>query len=298
MRTIFEKFNKAEYVFRPKQLLRRFSSEPRGAEEVCFLPWNYRLKIKPLDNIGKAVWNLGLYDLVVSEALARIAAVAPKDSLLIDAGANIGHMSSILDCFSPSSCQVYSYEPHPLVFKQLTENINLWPLKNKTKAVNKALSECIGNCDFFVPAGFDDNQGLGFIASQANAHLMENAQKLAKVEMTTLDGEYAGKDIHLMKIDTEGSELLVLKGAQQLINQKKIKNIVFEDHELYPTPLTKFLESNGFTLFALQRGLFGPKIAAANQNRKETWEPNSFLATLQPEIINQIMTKKGWISLN
>lgn len=298
MRTVFERFNKAEYVFRPKQLFRRLSSESNKAEEICDLPWKYKLKIKTQDNIGKAVWSLGLYDLIVSETLARISQVTPVGSILIDAGANIGHMSSIMDCFSPSGSQVFSYEPHPLVYKQLTENINLWPAKNKTKGVNKALSELKGECDFFIPTGFDENQGLGFIASDANAHLMGTAQKLAKVEMTTLDDEYADKDIHLMKIDTEGSELMVLKGGQKLMNQKKIHNIVFEDHELYPTPLTKFLESNGFTLFALQRGLLGPRIAPASQNRKETWEPNSFLATLHSESISQVMEKKGWITLN
>jgi FkbM family methyltransferase len=295
---MFVRMNKAEYVFRPQQLFKRLMSGSKQQEEICKLPWGHDLKVKVQDNIGKAVLNLGVYDLVVSETLARIAKLAPKDSILVDAGANIGHMSSILNFFSPITNKIFSYEPHPLVFKQLSENINYWSSKNKSIAINKALSESKGQCDFYIPSGFDGNQGLGFIASKTNEHLLSTSQVLAKVDMTTLDEEYAGKIIHLIKIDTEGSELLVLKGGQKLMDQKKIHNIVFEDHELYPTPLMTFLENNGFTLFALQRGLFGPKIAPASENIKETWEPNSFLATLYPNEISSVMKRKGWIVLS
>lgn len=299
MRTALERINKAEYIFRPGQLLKRLSFvQSNNTEEICDLPWNYKLKIKTQDNIGRAVWNLGLYDLIVSEVLARLSQTAPKHSIMIDAGANIGHMSSIMDCFSPESSRLFSYEPHPVVYQQLIANIKLWPTQNKTHPVNKALSETKGECDFFTPAGFNENQGLGFIASKANEHLINQSERLAKVEMTTLDEEHNEKTIHLIKIDTEGSELLVLKGAQKLLNEKRIHNIVFEDHELYPTALTTFLEKNGFTLFALQRALLGPKLAPAHQNRKETWEPNSFLATLYPSEISKIIGKKGWIALN
>lgn len=297
MGTIFEKINKAEYVFRPRQLLKRFSP-PVKDEEICHLPWSYDLKVRTQDNIGKAVWNLGLYDLVVSEALARIAQTTPAGSILIDAGANIGHMSSIMDCFSPDGTDLFSYEPHPAIFKQLVENIERWPSRNKTKPINKALSEASGDCDFFIPSGFSGNQGLGFIASSSNERLIKSSEKLARVAMTTLDQEHLSKSIHLMKVDTEGSELLVLKGAQKLLVEKRIHNIVFEDHDLYPTPLMTFLESHGFTIFSLQRGLLGPKITSGRENKKETWEPNSFLATLRPGEVSFLMSKKGWLSLS
>jgi FkbM family methyltransferase len=289
---------KAEYFFRPEQLYKRIigaNQFPKnvGDSVVCKLPWNYQLKIKD-DDIGKSILTLGLYDLVVSEAIARLSLKATDGSVLIDAGANIGHMSSIMDRFAPRQLPIHVFEPHPGINKELTANVELWKKPTRVKIHAKALADEIGTCDFYLPNSFSSNHGLGFINTSTNQHLVKDSKVLTQVEKTTLDS-ILNEEVFLMKIDTEGSELSVLKGAKNLINSKKIKNIIFEDHEQYPSPMMKFLEDNGFKLYSLQRSFFSLRLVSANQSRRETWEPNSFLATiLNEEDINSIFQASGW----
>lgn len=44
----------------------------------------------------------------------------------------------------------------------------------------------------------------------------------------TLDQVFAGKRIFFLKIDVEGHELEVLQGAQGLLSERRIDNVVFE----------------------------------------------------------------------
>jgi hypothetical protein len=56
-----------------------------------------------------------------------------------------------------------------------------------------------------------------------------------KFSMTTLDRFAEVEDIHvidLLKIDTEGTELYVLKGAMRLLKKKRIRFIQFEFNEM------------------------------------------------------------------
>src|SRR5580704_10103514 len=67
-------FNKPEYVFRPRQLLRRFGPRPKGPDDIAevLLPWGLPFRIRPQEVLGRAIWNTGVYDLAVSEALWRL----------------------------------------------------------------------------------------------------------------------------------------------------------------------------------------------------------------------------------
>ena len=44
--------------------------------------------------------------------------------------------------------------------------------------------------------------------------------------------------------------------------QRRIRDVVFEEHSPYPTPVTKLLEENGYTIFSLRHTLFGPVVGA------------------------------------
>src|ERR1051326_7108633 len=80
-------FNKPEYVFRPRQILRRFAIRPKGADDTAevLLPWGLPFRIRPQEVLGRAIWNTGVYDLAVSEALWRLT--RPGETA-VDAGAN------------------------------------------------------------------------------------------------------------------------------------------------------------------------------------------------------------------
>ena len=93
----------------------------------------------------------------------------------------------------------------------------------------------------------------------------KNMYKPINVNVVTLDSYCDSifiEEIFLLKIDTEGYELEVLKGSRQLLAHRKIKNILLERHEddmrdEKKDELPALLLANGFLLKKSIRHSFG-----------------------------------------
>src|SRR3954453_14969105 len=122
---------KPEYLYRPWQLLRRLRAGTGGKDA----PVRVRLAggadfVAPAsDDIAKALLHLGVFDLVVTETLWRL--IDPGE-VVVDAGGNIGHMSSIMAARVGALCGgvVWALEPHPQLFRELQANCQLAATKH------------------------------------------------------------------------------------------------------------------------------------------------------------------------
>ena len=173
---------------------------------------------------------------------------------VFDIGANIGWFSVLMAKMGQNS-NIFSFEPIPITYNFLKKNIAINKIKN-VHTYNLAFSEKAGEEDFFY---FKSGSA---IASLKNLIHHEKASKIAcKVE--TLDRFYSNnpvKGINLIKIDTEGSELLVLKGACNLLQSERppiMVEIVDEwcnefGHE--PKDVIDFLLSKGYEMFVSTKG--------------------------------------------
>ena len=342
-----EYLNKPEYWFRPAQAFRRLVRQ-RGRHEVVEavrLPWGMRLRIRPEETIGRAIWQTGLYDLAVSETIARL--LQPGDRA-IDAGANLGYMTGIMAWRVGERGQVWSFEPHPELVAELRANVGLWGQAGAAvRVLGKALGETEGEATLVQTAEFARNRGtsslLGTTAGSGTAatagslpphepavgragcpqpaadhpdapearrrsedtapyqRLVQEAgasgqETRFSVELTRLDSICSGEaSFGLLKIDVEGGELAVLKGAAGLLRARRIRQVVFEEHDRYPTPVTNLLEANGYTVFRLVKGWFGPGLIPAGEPALgPAWVPPSFLATLDPAGARQALGGRGW----
>jgi len=280
---------KAEYLFRPSQVFKRGAAPADGLIEAR-LSWGRRIRVSARDNIGPAVLRLGIYDLVVAETLWRLT---DASDIVVDAGANMGCMSAVL---AERAALVYSFEPHPKLFAELSGNaqsLREQGVGARFELHQSALGEVPGRLPLKVPRDFERHRGVSSLAS-AVAH-----EEAIEVEVSTLDRIFsAPATIGVIKIDVEGFERQVLLGATQLLSQKRIRDCVFEEHRRYPTDVTSLLESHGYQVFRLARGLFRPKLLDANSVRpRSTWEATSFLATSKPERAVQRMRRFGWRAL-
>ena len=255
---------KPEYIFRPAQAFARFKSPPDHAR----LPWGDSLKINANEAIGRAIWIKGVYDLVVTEALWRLT---DSSDIAVDAGANIGYMTSVL---SVRARMVHAFEPHPDVFETLAENALQWGNVHLYKC---ALSDQSDGAHLSVPDEHGNNEGLAFVAAKG-----------LPIETMRLDNLNSGVDV--LKLDVEGHELEVLRGAGSL----EIRDIVFEEHGGYPTPVTRHLEDCGYSLFSLGQTLFGPRLYLPEQTPARVWEPQSYVATLNPLRVKSRFKARGW----
>jgi hypothetical protein len=90
-------------------------------------------------------------------------------------------------------------------------------------------------------------------------------------------------------------ELQALEGARSLLAEKRIRDIVFEEHEPPPTPVTELLESYGYTVLGIRQGLAGPIVSAPSEAYvRQLWDPPALLATTDPARAKARLKPRGW----
>ena len=147
-------------------------------------------------------------------------------NLSLDIGANIGLYTKLL--LEKTNSNVVSFEPLPEAFNEL-KKIEL-KFSKRLKVFNLAIGENSNNLDLFY-----ENQ------KSEKASLIQNLEKLSfikdnnknkiSVEVRNLDSFddfFKDQKIDFIKIDTEGFEYEVLKGAQKILETHKPKFIQME----------------------------------------------------------------------
>jgi FkbM family methyltransferase len=150
-----------------------------------------------------------------------------KDLVVIfDVGANIGTYNAlVLSTFTGKNLKVFSFEPSPKTFERLKANISVNP---SVVLKNFGLGEENKKTTLFSDGA---NSGLSSLYNRRLNHFGIEMDKTEKVEIQTLDNYCLTNNInhiHLLKIDVEGNELNVLKGAKRMIDNNSIDFIQFE----------------------------------------------------------------------
>jgi hypothetical protein len=93
----------------------------------------------------------------------------------------------------------------------------------------------------------------------------------------------------------EGHEPGVLRGAPELLRGGRVRDVIFEDHEPYPSEATALVEGAGYRLFSLSNDLFGIELGApADRGEVSEWPGPSYLATRDPDRAIQRLRPRGW----
>ena len=279
------------FVYRPRQLARRvgqvFAVPPTGLTAVT-VPWGATLTVNAGETVGRAVWTTGVYDIAVSEVLFRLV---PFGGRVIDAGANVGYMTSLLAAKAGPPGRVESFEPHTVLGQRLRDNV-----RHAASAVGVhalALSDAAGVARFVLPAGFSTNEGIGHIAlvNQPPAP----GENVIEVPTATLDGLFPNDRFDLLKLDVEGHEAAVLRGARDLLGRGAVRHVVFEDHAIATSAAAEILQAAGYALFQVGWAMRGPVLAGLAAPRLcKPYEAPSYLATLDPTGATAALARRGW----
>lgn len=153
------------------------------------------------------------------------AVIETANPVFLDVGANIGNYSALLlDCFPQAL--IYAFEPHPKNYSYLKDRNP----SNRVKTYNIALGQTRGRFMLYEGGGIHGSEH----ASLHKAVISEiYKQEIAAYEVAveTLDNfaeEQGIRNIDFIKIDTEGNDLAVLRGASRLLGDRHIKCIQFE----------------------------------------------------------------------
>jgi FkbM family methyltransferase len=198
--------------------------------------------------IGWSVHFFGTYEPEVRDVLRKHL---QPDDIAIDVGANVGWHALMMASRVGAGGRVYAFEPNETTRRRLVAAVDANRLSNVVVDA-RAVSDRPGPAGFDAPPAGHVWDGTGRLSHGA-AH--------ASVECTTLDA-FAfslGIDrVKLVKIDVEGWELSVLRGAERLLRTAR-PVVVFEYDPAYISrsggsgeALTALLARGGYTLLALR----------------------------------------------
>lgn len=269
------------------------SGQPAEPIQTIGLPWGLEIEVNTHEALGRALWRSCIHDFVVAETIWRLS---KPGTIAVDAGANIGYMTSIMQAKMGASGSIFAFEPHSLIYKTLERNIGRWSvsLSSRNTTPRKiGLSERTGSGVLISGDGFSHNQGLSFIDVDGGGGAGDDCGQ--EIRLERLDDLFPRENIWLIKIDVEGHELSLLKGAKTLLSEGRIRNIIFEDWQPNPSPTMEFIQLHNYALFGLGRTFWGPALSSpANQPGRRSWESPAYLATLEPAFVESALSKSGW----
>jgi FkbM family methyltransferase len=161
----------------------------------------------------------GMYGKYLSDFLCKF----PYPYSFIDIGANIGLYSLL--AFKSLNCKnCYAFEPNPIVFKSLQQNIELNYCQG-IQVYNYAVSETAGTLYF---ATTEAHSGTGKLVD-AN---IEGSIKVKSVDKKIFDDIAAADKLpKVVKIDVEGHEPIVINELMKSSIWSDIRYLYFEANE-------------------------------------------------------------------
>lgn len=152
-----------------------------------------------------------------------------QSGVILDIGANIGNYTVMLRK-NNISLPIFAFEPHPVAFKKLEETAR----KHQFTAVPEGAGE---SCTTTTIYDYTANGGSEHASMYKDVFstLRHSSAAGVVISLTTIDDFVARNNIQriaLLKIDTEGNELNVLKGAVDTIRRKLADIIQIEFNEM------------------------------------------------------------------
>lgn len=144
-----------------------------------------------------------------------------QERILLDIGAHIGSYSLEL---ANNFAEVHSFEPNPEVFNHLCANVALHELSYKVYPHRIALSSKKGTSKYYFRS--TDGGGNGI------EELGDNSPNYTTLKTDKLDNYNFDKKIGFIKMDVEGHEFDVLKGAFKTLKNSNFPPILFESWEI------------------------------------------------------------------
>ena len=148
--------------------------------------------------------------------------------VVFDVGAYFGFFSYY--AVQNGAKEVYAFEPNPYVFEILKKNAELW--SERIKPYQLALSSQNGEVELFIS---DDLGSISTILQNRQNTVLKLCEykKSVKVKTTTID-EFVKENkierVDFIKIDTEGAEREIIKGARETIKNFKPRMAIAAYH--------------------------------------------------------------------
>jgi FkbM family methyltransferase len=177
----------------------------------CRLPGGEVVRVLP--QYRSATWNLDEY--------RAFRSVVGPGAIVLDVGASVGGYSMLFGQWTGRRGRVYAFEPAPEIRAVLERHVALNDLDGIVVPVAAAASDANGRSTFVTPGP----HGISRLAAAGESAPLT-------VDTITID-EFCRREAvkpDLIKIDVEGAELAVLRGARDTLRARRDVAIFVELH--------------------------------------------------------------------
>ena len=205
------------------------------------------------NSVGRALVNYGEWTFGEIELVRKF--LRPGDYVL-DIGANIGTHAIPLAKAVGHEGQVIAFEPQPRIFELLTANTLVNGLSNLRSicAGCGAQAASIG----LPEPDYSTNGAFGSLALGPFLNAPDQASSSVRIQVMAIDDTFNLRGLRLIKIDVEGMEIDVLRGAERTI--RRLRPILYIENE-WPDlsePMLRAVRDLGYRSFWHVEPLYNP----------------------------------------
>ncbi len=210
---------------------------------------NLKMQLDPADLVTSFILRSGTWE---PGTLKLLEGNMPVGGTLIDVGAHVGWYSLNAVHVLGKSGHVIAVEPNPATLSKLEANISANGMGDVITVAPVACSDAEGTLQFFAAPRANTGESS---LSRSNASQEGAAAQPIQVRARPLDdivAEARLSRVDVIKIDVEGAELLVLRGASKTLDRfHPVVVVELVDHQLQSMgtsekELRAFMASKGY----------------------------------------------------
>jgi FkbM family methyltransferase len=204
----------------------------------------------------------------------------PGDTF-VDVGSHVGYYAMLASQHVGEQGRVFAFEPSPQTFGVLLANTILNG-DGRCRAFNCALGDKAGVAPLFIDR---NDEGMSSLATPSKVRGGNAADGAVSVFVSTIDALYEQLQwsaVRTIKIDVEGFEPHVIRGADDFLRKHLPENIVFEINNSIPDiplhqdmPIRQRLAELGYTSYLIRP--WATIDAAAHDSVKHLFGDSNYL---------------------
>ena len=238
------------------------SASPASERTFCWAGGALTARMSLEDNIGRALY---LYDVYEWPTALTVAVLARPGTTYIDVGAHVGSYAMLGALAVGPTGRVLAFEPDEANRSRLERHVRLNNLP-QVEVFDHGLGDESGSISMVRPVA--TNSGMTRVARAGESPDFSMQMKRLDDVLDPLPGSR----VSVMKIDVEGAEIGVVRGASRLIRSDQ-PFIVFEEND--PVCGAYLVEELGYTLYAIgQAGYLDLAQGSTRVGRDQAMAPN------------------------
>lgn len=160
-----------------------------------------------------------------------VSLVRPGD-VVVDVGASVGYFSVLAGWRANPGGRIWAFEPNPKAYNILSDNLFINGYKEMMTLHRAALSDRTGSAPMRIFPGYEATSSIRDMPDAFIEHTARETGRqshVIEVETKTLDEVMRDvPEIDVMKIDAEGHEPAIMRGAEKILRRSSGIKIIME----------------------------------------------------------------------